>query len=194
MDRQALLDTKPKRENFPDDESFEEALGYYMSHQGRILAMTVPQVKHAPRAPKERELPLKALQQGLAQAYQARLIADKECLVCKTKGQPLALHVMEFYCAYTHVPKSLIPMSHSRGITRGAAPVCTTCCPPCRECALPIVTPWVRGVLKKLQSRKEETGFAFVEGNGYCRHFHPLHIAVSIFKKPWPYGFMDDEI
>ena len=35
-----LEDSKPRRERFPDQEQFEEALGYWMSHQGRILAMT----------------------------------------------------------------------------------------------------------------------------------------------------------
>jgi len=38
--RKQLEDSKPKRENFPDQEQFEEALGYWMSHQGRILALT----------------------------------------------------------------------------------------------------------------------------------------------------------
>ena len=39
-DRKQLEDSKPRRERFPDQEPFEEALGYWMSHQGRILAMT----------------------------------------------------------------------------------------------------------------------------------------------------------
>jgi hypothetical protein len=38
--RKQLEDSKPRRERFPDQEQFEEALGYWMSHQGRILAMT----------------------------------------------------------------------------------------------------------------------------------------------------------
>ena len=30
---------KPKREDFSDDESFEESYGYWMSHSGRVLAL-----------------------------------------------------------------------------------------------------------------------------------------------------------
>ncbi len=30
---------KPKREDFSNDESFEESYGYWMSHYGRILAL-----------------------------------------------------------------------------------------------------------------------------------------------------------
>jgi hypothetical protein len=30
---------KPKREDFSDDESFEESYGYWMSHYGRVLAL-----------------------------------------------------------------------------------------------------------------------------------------------------------
>ena len=30
---------KPKREDFSDDELFEELYGYWMSHYGRVLAL-----------------------------------------------------------------------------------------------------------------------------------------------------------
>ena len=38
--RKQIEDGKPRRENYPDQEQFEEAFGYWMSHQGRILSMT----------------------------------------------------------------------------------------------------------------------------------------------------------
>lgn len=49
--RQRLMDSKPKREAFRTEEEFEEALGYWNSHQGRILSMTAPS-KGAPKPSK----------------------------------------------------------------------------------------------------------------------------------------------
>jgi len=31
--------TKPKKEDYETEEEFEEAYGYWMSHQGRIIAL-----------------------------------------------------------------------------------------------------------------------------------------------------------
>ncbi len=40
--RQALIDSKPKLENFSSEEEFLEATDYWISHVGRILALTKP--------------------------------------------------------------------------------------------------------------------------------------------------------
>lgn len=50
MDRQQLIDSKPSRQAFKTDEEFEEAMGYWQSHQGRILAMTAKQQGTQPQA------------------------------------------------------------------------------------------------------------------------------------------------
>ena len=39
--RQQLEQSKPARDEFDTVEEFEEALGYWMSHVGRILALTL---------------------------------------------------------------------------------------------------------------------------------------------------------
>lgn len=36
---QALIDSQPKRADFKSQDEFEEALGYWQGHQGRILGM-----------------------------------------------------------------------------------------------------------------------------------------------------------
>ena len=36
---EARLPKAPERRNFPDDDSFEEARGYWQSHVGRILGL-----------------------------------------------------------------------------------------------------------------------------------------------------------
>jgi len=38
--RKKLEDSKPNPTNFESIEEYDEALGYWMGHQGRILAMT----------------------------------------------------------------------------------------------------------------------------------------------------------
>jgi len=45
--RKKLEATKPKRADFPNQVEFEEAYGYWMTHQGRILAMTTSKAKPA---------------------------------------------------------------------------------------------------------------------------------------------------
>ena len=42
LTREHLEATKPKREQFKTEEAFEEALGRWFQHQGRILAATNP--------------------------------------------------------------------------------------------------------------------------------------------------------
>ncbi len=43
--REQLMATKPKRENFPNEEAFDEAHHYWMSHAGRILSVTAQRFK-----------------------------------------------------------------------------------------------------------------------------------------------------
>ena len=40
--RQRLMASKPKPEAFSTQAEYEEALGYWMTHQGRILSLTTP--------------------------------------------------------------------------------------------------------------------------------------------------------
>ena len=40
--RQRLAASKPKPQDFGTQAEYEEALGYWMTHQGRILSLTVP--------------------------------------------------------------------------------------------------------------------------------------------------------
>ena len=42
FNRQRLLASKPKPEGFSTQTEYEEALGYWMTHQGRILSLTAP--------------------------------------------------------------------------------------------------------------------------------------------------------
>ena len=52
--RSYLESTKPIRSSYNDDESFEESYGYWMSHQGRILALTETEVEKLHRLSKIR--------------------------------------------------------------------------------------------------------------------------------------------
>lgn len=103
------------------------------------------------------------------------------CVACGRSGVPFALHVVEFYHADSATtPSSLVPMSQSRGTTRGSVPLCSVCCPPCSSCSLPIATPWIKKVVAALKAQYQ--GITFVVGNGFCRHVHVLQDLKSIFR------------
>lgn len=42
-----LMAMKPQRENFLSEGEFEEAYGYFMSHQGRVIAIIQAQLKRS---------------------------------------------------------------------------------------------------------------------------------------------------
>tara|TARA_R110002020_G_scaffold67037_2_gene175945 strand:- start:306 stop:767 length:462 start_codon:yes stop_codon:yes gene_type:complete len=49
--RASLEASKPQRQAFASEEEFEEALGYWMGHVGRILALTKPSPDSPPPSP-----------------------------------------------------------------------------------------------------------------------------------------------
>jgi len=49
--RRQLEQSKPQPDQFESEEEFQEAYGYWMSHQGRILALN----RHSPEATPEQE-------------------------------------------------------------------------------------------------------------------------------------------
>ncbi len=43
-----LMAMKPQREDFLSEEEFEEAVGYFMGHQGRIISLIQAGLKRSP--------------------------------------------------------------------------------------------------------------------------------------------------
>lgn len=122
------------------------------------------------------------IRKGLAESYQHRKVAGHVCHTCGSSEGDLALHVIEFWHPdEIETPLNLVPMSRSRGVTRGAVPICRTCCPPCKKCSIPIATKWVAAVKGLLQHRHQDVRFRI--GNGYCQHIHPLHDLKAMFRK-----------
>lgn len=122
-----------------------------------------------------------AIRKGLSESYKHKQIEGSVCVSCGRKGVPFALHVIEFYHSDSiATPSCLIPMSQSRGTTRGSVPLCDACCPACSNCSLPIATPWVKKLLAALNSKYE--GITFVIGNGFCRHVHIFNDLMSLFR------------
>jgi hypothetical protein len=122
-----------------------------------------------------------AIRKGLADSFKHKLIEGAVCVACGRKGVPFALHVLEFYHSDSiATPSYLVPMSQSRGTTRGSVPLCDTCCPACNSCSLPIATPWVKKLLTALNSQHK--GITFVVGNGFCRHVHVVKDLMSFFR------------
>ncbi len=54
--KQQLLDSKPKQADYPNQEEFEEASGWWMAHQGRILALATKQPVNNQTSNKEMEM------------------------------------------------------------------------------------------------------------------------------------------
>lgn len=103
------------------------------------------------------------------------------CAICGVIGKPLSLHVLEYYHdSAIASPAAFVPMSQSRGTTRGSVPICTSCASPCGKCGLAIATPWHKKVGTLFQS--QATGVTIRLGQGYCRHVHPLADLLSFFK------------
>jgi hypothetical protein len=121
------------------------------------------------------------LRAGLAEAYKHRSVDGAACAACGRASVPLALHVVEFWHPDSvTTPASFVPMSRSRGIIRGGVPVCTICCPPCRKCGLPVVTPWTRRLVTALATQNQ--GTRILNGNGFCRHVHLFGDLRSLFR------------
>lgn len=124
---------------------------------------------------------LNELRNGLFEAFKHRHVVDAWCIACGRDNAPMTLHVIEFYHDdKMRTPDGLVPMSQSRGTTRGGVPLCNVCFPPCRECALPIATPWTKKLLGAIAAK--HSGVSFVIGNGICKHVHVLHDAKSLFR------------
>ena len=124
---------------------------------------------------------LNQIRKGLLESYKHRQVERAICIACGRTNQPLALHVIEFYHPDNiKTPSLLVAMSRSRGTTRGSVPICSSCCPPCARCSLPIATPWINKLLSALTAKYQ--GITFVIGNGYCRHVHVLHDFNSLFR------------
>ncbi len=122
-----------------------------------------------------------AIRKGLTESYKHKPIEGAVCVACGRKGVPFALHVVEFYHSDSiATPSYLVPMSQSRGITRGSVPLCNTCCCACNNCALPISTPWIKKLLSELNTKHK--GINFVLGNGFCRHVHVVKDLMSLFR------------
>lgn len=122
-----------------------------------------------------------AIRKGLADSYKHKPIEGAVCVACGRKEVPFALHVLEFYHSDSiATPPYLVPMSQSRGTTRGSVPLCNTCCPACNDCTLPIATPWVKKLLTALNSKHK--GITIVVGNGFCRHVHVFKDLMSLFR------------
>lgn len=122
-----------------------------------------------------------AIRKGLTDSYKHKAIDGSVCVACGRKGVPFALHVIEFYHSDDiATPSYLVPMSQSRGIARGAVPLCNTCCPACKDCSLPIATPWIKRLLSELNTKHQ--GINFVVGNGLCRHVHIVKDLMSFFR------------
>src|SRR6266508_3528835 len=83
------------------------------------------------------------LRAGLIEDYKHKPMPDVNCALCGAPSLPLALHVLEFsHSDAVPTPLTFVPMSQSRGSTRGSVPVCLKCAPRCGTCALPVATPW----------------------------------------------------
>lgn len=122
-----------------------------------------------------------AIRKGLADSFKHKPIEGAVCVACGRNGVPFALHVLEFYHSDSiATPSYLVPMSQSRGTTRGSVPLCDTCCPACNSCSLPIATPWVKKILTALNSQHKD--ISFVVGNGFCRHVHVVKDLMSLFR------------
>jgi hypothetical protein len=122
-----------------------------------------------------------AIRKGLTDSYNHKAVEGAVCVACGRKALPLALHVIEFYHPDSIVtPSYFVPMSQSRGTTRGSVPLCNICCPACTKCSLPIATPWVKKLLVAISSKHK--GISFVIRNGFCRHIHPIKDATSLFR------------
>jgi hypothetical protein len=124
---------------------------------------------------------LDEIRKGLIDSFKHRKVEAACCVACGRTNVPLALHVIEFYHPdSTETPPALVPMSRSRGTTRGSVPLCNICCPPCRQCSLPIATPWTKKLLNVLKEKHQ--GVSFVVGNGICKHIHVLLDIKSLFR------------
>lgn len=124
---------------------------------------------------------LDELRKGLIDAFRHRQVENALCIACGRANVPLALHVIEFYHPdNTKTPSALVPMSRSRGTTRGGVPLCNVCCPPCSQCSLPIATPWAKRLLGALKAKHQDV--TFVVGNGICKHVHVLLDLRSLFR------------
>lgn len=123
-----------------------------------------------------------SFREALIESYKHRLVDKASCIVCGQKEAPLALHIIQFHHSDSIVtPDPLVAMSSSRGGTRGSVPLCRTCCPPCVQCELPILTLGTKKLIALLTTRYQ--GITFVFGNGVCRHVHILHDFKSLFRQ-----------
>ena len=124
---------------------------------------------------------LDAIRKGLIESYKHRVLEEVSCVACGRAGVTFALHVIEFYHPDAVVtPTGLVPMSQSRGTTRGSVPLCDVCSVACRSCSLPIATPWTKRLMTALTARNQ--GVTFVFGNGACKHIHVVKDLLSVFR------------
>ena len=124
-----------------------------------------------------------AIRSGLIESYKPKLVDGAKCVTCGAIHTPISLHILEFYQAENlPLSKLLVPMSQSFETIRGSVPICTTCAPVCRQCGLPISTPWVVRIGEALQSKIPTVTIR--HGNGVCRqHTHFVHLFLSLTKR-----------
>ena len=124
---------------------------------------------------------LESLRNELLASYKPKLMDGTPCAICGATGKPLSIHLLEYYHdSAIASPVAFVPMSQSRGTTRGSVPICTSCASPCSKCGLAIATPWHKKLGTMLQS--QTFGVTIRHGQGYCRHVHPLADLLSLFK------------
>ena len=116
-----------------------------------------------------------SLRKSLIESFKHRSADGVSCISCGTTSGRFAFHVLEYMQDDgLAVPSNFVPMSRSRGVTRGSACLCERCCPPCRSCQLPMPSNWVTKMLIELKRRHPH--IRFYPGNGICRdHIHPIH-------------------
>lgn len=121
------------------------------------------------------------LRQDLIESYRPKSMPGTACLLCGSQNQPMSLHVLEYHHeSKIGSPSGFVPMSQSRGTTRGSIPICSSCAAPCSKCGLPVVTPWHKKIAALLQS--QHPAVTLRTGQGYCRHVHPLKYLLSFLK------------
>jgi len=111
----------------------------------------------------------------LRESYKHREESGVICARCGAEAKPLAFHALEKnFDADVKLPRGAVPMSVSRGRVRTSFPLCSTCAPPCRKCALP-----------RLTDRALEYGHALgaTVGLGVCEHVQLRSFMMAILRR-----------
>lgn len=104
-------------------------------------------------------------------AWKHRPMNGVACAMCGATSNPIALHVIEYaQPSSASMPQGFVCQSESYGTSRGGFPICSICAPPCRKCALPVVTRGVRRFHDSLKQRLSGTDTSLSYGNGFCQH------------------------